>query len=267
MTLYLHAGIFHADDVFCTAFFRLLGGYTEVCRVMAVTEEMLAEAAAGKSVIADIGGFYEPDRNLFDHHQPDAPARGNGIRYASFGMVVRHFWQDEWGSYERFDQEFVQPIDACDNGQGRYAVNHLIKMFVPPWNSEDSMEAAFIRAVDFAEGILRRELEHRKANAAAEGRVLEALSRAQSGIVTLEQYAPFESFLDASSGHKAVIYPDLRGGYDVRILPLEIGKDTLSGSFQTVAQGENGCRFLHRDGFLACFDTYEQAYQAAEQIR
>ena len=75
VTLFVHAGIFHADDVFCAAYLKLLGFEPEIRRVPEVTEEMLAQAAAGEAIIADIGQQYDPAKNLYDHHQEDAPER------------------------------------------------------------------------------------------------------------------------------------------------------------------------------------------------
>ena len=266
MKLYLHSGNFHADDVFCCAFLRLYGMEPETYRVPEVTEEMKREALAGDAIIADIGGIYDPKRNMFDHHQYNAPVRKDGTRYAAFGLLVQHFWKDEWTWKERFENEYVRPLDATDNGQGNFVISKLIKAFVPNWNSDEDMDTAFFKAVDFAYGILERDFARRAAIREAEIEIEARAYEAKDGILILDQYIPFDSCLDSSMGVKTVIYPSNRSGYDCRIVSIEAGRKEMVGTFHRLRAGAGGCTFLHKDGFLASFDTLEHAVEAAKRV-
>lgn len=89
---------------------------------------------------------------------------------------------------------------------------------------------------------------------------------AKNGILILEKYIPFDSCLDSSMGIKAVIYPSNRSGYDCRIVSIEVGRKEMVGTFHKIRVGAGGCTFLHKDGFLASFDTLEQAIEAAKRV-
>lgn len=266
MKLYLHSGNFHADDVFCCAFLRLYGMNPETHRVPEITDEMRKEAIAGSAIIADIGEIYDPKRNMFDHHQYNAPERKDGSRYAAFGLLVQNFWKDEWTWKERFENEFVKPIDATDNGKGNFVVSKLIKAFVPNWNSDEDTEAAFFKAVDFAYGILERDFARRAAIKEAEYEIEALAGEAKNGILILEKYIPFDSCLDSSMGVNTVIYPSNRSGYDCRIVSIEAGRKEMVGKFHKIRAGAGGCTFLHKEGFLASFETLEQAIEAAKRV-
>ncbi len=266
MKLYLHSGNFHADDVFCCAFLRLYGLQPETFRVAEITDEMRKEASAGTAIIADIGEIYDPGRNMFDHHQLNAPVRKDGTRYAAFGLLVQKFWKEEWTWKDRFENEYVKPIDATDNGQSNFVINRLIKAFVPNWNSDEDPDAAFFQAVDFAYGILERDFARRAAIRDAEIEIEIRAGEAKDGILILEKYIPFDSCLDSSMGVKTVIYPSNRSGYDCRIVSIEAGRKEIAGTFHRLRAGSGGCTFLHKDGFLASFDTLEHAIEAAKRV-
>lgn len=266
MKLYVHSGIFHADDVFCCAFLKLYGMELETLRVPEVTEEMRNEAVAGEAIIADIGGIYDPRRNMFDHHQYSAPVRKDGIKYAGFGLIVENIWKEEWTWKDRFVNEFVKPIDATDNGQSNFFLSKLIKEFVPNWNSDADMDSAFFQAVEFAYGILKRDFARNAAIRDAEIEIETLAGEAKDGILVLEKYIPFDTCLDSTMGVKAVVYPSNRSGYDCRIVSIEVGRKEMAGTFHKLRAGAGGCTFLHKDGFLASFETLEQAVEAAKRV-
>ena len=96
--LITHSGIFHADDVFSTALFRIMGYHVPVFRVYEVPEDWMNDPSI---IVYDIG--FGP----FDHHQADSEVRENGIPYAAFGLLPRHFREvlfSSDGEYERFDR-------------------------------------------------------------------------------------------------------------------------------------------------------------------
>ena len=78
---YTHAGRFHADDVFSTAFLKILNPELKVQRVIDLPEKI----DYTDTIVYDIG------RGRFDHHQPDSRVRDNGVPFAAFGLLWERF--------------------------------------------------------------------------------------------------------------------------------------------------------------------------------
>ena len=51
--------------------------------------------------------------------------------------------------------------------------------------------------------------------------------------------------------------------HDCRIVSIEIVRKEMVGKFHKIRAGAGGCTFLHKDGFLASFETLDQAVEAA----
>ncbi len=141
---FTHGAKFHADDVFTTAFLRILNPSFEVER--------------GFEVPADYDGIvYDIGRGAFDHHQQDKEYRENGCPYAAFGLVWRAFGADFIGEEEaaQFDEHFIQPLDESDNTGCHNVLSQVIEEFNPGWDSEESYDSCFWKAVEVAEIILK----------------------------------------------------------------------------------------------------------------
>ena len=120
-TIITHSGVFHADDVFAVAVLlslpdieRLGENQVEIIRTRDPHHIQKGD------MVVDVGAVYDPEKNRFDHHQEaGAGARENGIPYASFGLVWKHYGAIRTGSQkvaQELDRELIQPIDALDNG-------------------------------------------------------------------------------------------------------------------------------------------------------
>jgi uncharacterized UPF0160 family protein len=85
-----HDGNFHADDVFACATLSLWAkkqGYDCV-----ITRTREAHIVAKADIVVDVGMEYDPQRGRFDHHQRGgAGTHENGVPYASFGLVWKHY--------------------------------------------------------------------------------------------------------------------------------------------------------------------------------
>lgn len=261
-----HGGSFHADDVFSTALLRRFNPDFEPVRAFEVPE--------GYDGIAyDIGG------GRFDHHQPDAEVRPNGVKYAAFGLLWREFGHevlpdpDDW---ESFDETFVQVIDKGDNGVEHNDIAGLVSDFVPTRGSSADYDAAFMDAVEMAEGMLDRRF----------GRILEARQavtdlradmEAQQGeaVLVLSEYVPGWQKEVVGSGFEYVTFPSNRGGQTLQGVPDAVGSFDvvapfpeewrgLSGVDLECASGIDGLTFCHATGFLCACDTPETALVAAD---
>lgn len=146
---FTHGGKFHADDVFSTALLMMLQPDFRVTRGFKAPENF-------DGIVYDIGG------GEFDHHQEPREYRPNGVPYAAFGKLWRHFGIDivhDNVSTEIIDSLLVQPIDAVDNGveNADRSLSEAIGAFNPCWDEDNSFVAqmgAFDDAVDIAYEIM-----------------------------------------------------------------------------------------------------------------
>lgn len=260
---FTHGGKFHSDDVFATAFLRILNPEIQVERGFEVPENF-------DGIVYDIG------RGEFDHHQKDKEYRENGCPYAAFGLIWRAYGSEFVGEEEaqRFDAEFIQPLDESDNTGCDNILAKIISEFNPGWDSEVPYDECFWKAVDMAEIILRN---HFKAvEGILRGRVLveQAMQESDGRILVLSVYAPWKKEVIGSS-YQFVVYPSNRGGYSVQGVAVSTEDNSLVCDFPKEwwgaeteelqkMSGIKSLRFCHPNGFLAAADTLEDAVKAAE---
>ncbi|HXK39331.1 MAG TPA: MYG1 family protein [Candidatus Paceibacterota bacterium] len=172
-----HSGGFHADDTFGVAALMLLLGEGNMEIVRSRDPEIIAKG----DYVLDTGNVYDPSANRFDHHQQGgAGKRDNGIPYASFGLIWKHFGEQIAGSKaaaDAIDRRLVQPIDAFDNGVelftrndydvSPYTVQNVFFAFEPAWGEKASYDQDFSDAVGFAKRILSREILQEQQNVKA----------------------------------------------------------------------------------------------------
>jgi uncharacterized UPF0160 family protein len=164
-TVVTHNGSFHADDVFAVATLQLVFG-VDALTIVRTRDEALIDAA---DIVVDVGGQYNAASLRFDHHQPGAPVRENGIPYAAFGLVWQEYGQQVCGSpviAAAIDTALVTPIDAGDSGVliatprfsgiSEFDIFRTIRSFAPAWDSDASKDSAFLHAVTFARELLQR---------------------------------------------------------------------------------------------------------------
>lgn len=161
-----HSGNFHADDIFSVATLDILyKGDIEVSRTRDT------DIIDSGDIVLDVGQVYDPDKKRFDHHQPEgAGQRENGIPYASFGLIWKHFGRELCSNddvWKKIDEKIVQSIDADDVGYtisevtnpeyNTLSVDYLIKLFNPTWKENyDQSYEKFIELTKVAKTILER---------------------------------------------------------------------------------------------------------------
>jgi uncharacterized UPF0160 family protein len=281
-----HPGGFHADDVFAIAVLRLVHPDLEIVRSR--DPEVLAAA----DFRVDVGGRDDAASGDFDHHQRGgAGERPNGIRYAAFGLVWRHFGPGLIGSQEvadAFDERIVAGVDANDTGQEiietlhgdvrPMAISGVVAGFNPSWDEEltdEERDARFEEAVAFAKGILERELRGAAAWQRARSLVLDAIAAAEDPrIVELPSNMPWrEPLVTEAPDALFVVYPKTDGwalhavperlaSFDNRLdLPEAWGG--LSGPALVEATGVEGATFAHPARFYAATESRAAAYALA----
>lgn len=293
MVLVTHNGSFHADDVFAYAILSTVFTNHELIR------SRNKEDWGKGDIVFDVGG------GEFDHHNVDKIYRDNGIPYASFGLVWKQFGKQYLGQsfdasdldtvIELVDKEFVQAVDALDNGfdltrQNEVKLNTLsdiIASFNNLVNASDnetaediakSQDIYFIEATKMAKSLLHNKVVGIRNNFRAKETVKRAFdNRTDSRLVVLDEDCPWEEALwelDTKEEVLFVVYPKPDGHY---IQVMRKGKDTfkarkdLPKSWAGLREdlgdivGIDDAIFCHPARFLAGAKSKESILKMAQQ--
>ena len=274
-----HSGTMHADEVFATAFLDLYLKNVKVYRTTTIPQNLKENV-----IIYDIG------RGKFDHHQENAKKRDNDITYCSFGLLWQEFGKDYLKqlkiknideTFKQIDKDLIEAIDGDDNGifptiESPYKVktlSNIIKLFNPSYNSNQSEQIQFEKAVAFAKIILEQEILNISGKVAAKEKVLKALTQKENNTLILDEYMPYEQALlneEEANDIYFVVFPSNRGGYAIKTVPistddynkrLDLPKEwrgKVDMELENIS-GIKGLRFCHLTGFMATCDTLETA--------
>ncbi len=285
-----HNGVFHADEVFAIAFLNIAAKRTvqNLFHVIRVNNNDVYQYKDKDDVIiVDIGG------GEFDHHNTRKSYRSyarniNGIKeykrydFASFGKVVRAYHElvdpiKDLKDYKYFDRNFVCKIDGYDNGDRTYNsdFSNLLNEMNPVWNAEiewvgepeEEVPFNFMDAICFCMFIINKKLENIKAIKDAESIIEEAKKNENNHIIIFDRYVPYLGKLNPDTEY--VIFPSQReNGWNVSVQKNE--KNEFIKPLPKEWYGFNrepnppveGLLFCHPTGFIAVFDTKENAIKA-----
>lgn len=284
-TVVTHSGSFHPDDVFALAVLQIHLGVENVEIIRSRDKEQIAKA----DWVIDVGLVYSPEDQRFDHHQKGAPERENGIPYAAFGLVWKHFGEELCGSSdiaEKIDQDLVQPIDASDNGidvcengcclMPPYHIFQVIGSFKPVWRSTKTHDEAFVEAVEFARGLLERIIVKQKTKLQMKEFVAEIYNASEDkSVLVFPEYVSTASLIEYEEV-KVIVYPGTENDWRAGVIPLK--EDTfearanfpadwgaLEGEELSKVSGIDGANFCHKKLFLFGADSKEGAIAAAKR--
>ncbi|MDD3694239.1 MAG: MYG1 family protein [Candidatus Pacebacteria bacterium] len=290
-----HNGSFHADDIFaCATLMLFLEQKGERYRIIRTRDEAEIHKA---DFVVDVGGEYNPEKNLFDHHQiGGAGARdGEGIPYASFGLVWKKFGPLLCKSQEiviDIDKRIVEPIDAIDNGISiseprnisvcDYGLYGIIGAYQNTWKeagATDKQLENFLFLVRFFKKLLKREIE-RSSDRIEMVRMIEEIYENSSEKVILE--IPFHVTTgilnQALDKHKEIMFIVSKSNTQWKALamrknpcsfenrksfPLEWGGK--KGAELAQISGVSDAVFCHNARFLAVAETKEGAWELARR--
>ncbi|MBA3817067.1 MAG: MYG1 family protein, partial [Parachlamydiaceae bacterium] len=146
-----HDGTFHADEVTACALLLLFDLIDRECIVRTRQHDELVRC----EYVCDVGGVYDPERKLFDHHQVEYQGS-----MSSAGMILLHLFQSNIISLkerEFLENSLIIGVDAHDNGKelhsnGVCTYSHIISNFTPISHEADDkqQDEAFFRALEFA---------------------------------------------------------------------------------------------------------------------
>lgn len=276
---FTHSGKFHADDVFSSALLLYLNPQITITRGNRVPEGY-------DGIVFDIG------RGRYDHHQRDSRVRENGVPYAAFGLL----WEELGGEIlggtlaQRFDEEFVQPLDNNDNTGEKNELASLIGNFNPVWDETEAadglteeerargLSVGFLRAVQVAGMVLENKFARYRADARADEKIDQvlAMQETQGGdarILVLPEFVPCQKRLKETDT-AFVIFPSHRGGYciqpqkkpDSMNYKCSFPKRWLGLENEELqeATGLASAGFCHKGGFLMTVGDEADAIRACE---
>lgn len=259
---FTHGGVFHADDVFGAALLRLVNPDVEIVRGSVAPHDF-------DGIVFDIGG------GPYDHHR-NGRVRDNGVPYAAFGLLWERFGTLLLCADDAvtFDRQFVQPIDLADNGGEACLLSQLVSDFNPaPPSEAHCYDAAFENAVAWATGVLTRRFEAMRHARDKRGYVQERMDACDGSVLVLNRLAPWKDVVVGST-YVYVVFPSVRGGYNVQAVPVETASREavmpfpeawrgLSAEELSRLTGIGDLIFCHASGFLCATGTLEGAIRAA----
>ncbi|MDP2493056.1 MYG1 family protein [Shimia thalassica] len=292
--LVTHSGGFHADELLSSVILTHLYPQADLRRSR--DREMLTPAA--NKVIYDVGGDYDAEAQIFDHHQRPSPLREDEQPYSSFGLVWKHYGaaylaaldvpaDDIEAIHTTFDKKFVLPIDLLDNGAidpsvaGELSVLTLPSLLgsLKPVFDDTSPTAdddAFFAALPIARAFVEAFIRNLAAKARSQTLVLEAIAKAgTSPILELPMGMPYRSALEKAGADHMLFVVNPRGK-DWTLNGIKLSGDTfdqradlpeswagLTDAALEEASGVKGAKFCHNARFIAVANSREAILEMA----
>lgn len=291
--LVTHSGGFHADELLSSVVLTRL--YPQARIVRSRAPDWITPAA--DRIIYDVGGAYDAEARIFDHHQRGAPLRDDGQPYSSFGLVWKHYGRDylaAWGIaaqsietvHQKFDANFVLPIDLTDNGAlsptgplADLTLPSLLETLKPvfddnePGADDRQFQVALAVARSFVEASIGRSAAKLRAEAVVQQAIVAAGS---SRVLELPMGMPFRpSIIKAGADHLLfVVHPRDKDwclttirkadeGFEARA-DLPAAWAGLTDADLEAVSGVPGASFCHNGRFVAAAKTREAALAMAE---
>ncbi|MBW9090406.1 MYG1 family protein [Rhizobium wenxiniae] len=294
--LVTHSGGFHADELLSSVILTRLFPEAKIVRSRA--PEWITPGS--DRIIYDVGGAYDAQKQIFDHHQRGAPLREDEAPYSSFGLIWKHYGRDYLAAmnipeahvdalHASFDKSFVLPIDLMDNGAlspssagplAGLTLSSLLETLKPNFDDkgDGADDRAFHAALAIARAFVEAGIGKRAAKLRAETLVLEAIEKTGEGrILELPMGMPFRpAIIKAGADHLLfVVHP--RDGKDWCVTGIRKADDGfelradlpkswagLTNGELEAASGVKGATFCHNGRFIAAATSREAALQMAE---
>jgi uncharacterized UPF0160 family protein len=293
LQLLTHSGQFHADDIFSTALLNIYFKNKEPKTKLKHKRSTKPEDIEKADIVYDIGLIYNPKKFRFDHHQnsPDL-VRVNGIPYAAFGLVFKHFGpelislisgqKNKKVIAEVFDiveKKLVQHIDAIDNGMSTYTQNfkgvdvftidnyYQMCKFATGVDDMKNIDKKFFELVKLSEHIIENVLNYAVSIQKEISFGVKTYDKAKDKrVIVCDRFYAFN--FNKFPEPLVVAYPDLRGGwsaknvqagedlYDSRFYFPESWRGLVDEELEKVC-GVKGAKFCHKSGFLCVNKTKE----------
>lgn len=275
----IHDGTFHADEITACALLILFDLIDEDKIIRTRDLHLLGRC----EFVCDVGGRYDADEKLFDHHQVDYQGP-----LSSAGMILQYLRDVDLlkpNGYEFFNQSLVMGVDAHDNGKdplipGYSSFSHVISNFTPIRYdcTAEEQDRAFHQALQFTCDHLRRLWERFNYTQSCREIIADCMSKSQKCLVFDRSLPWIETFFELQGAdHPAlfVIMPSgshwkLRGipptyqdRMKVRLPQPQEWAGLLDEELKRVS-GISGAIFCHKGRFISVWETQKDALQALE---
>lgn len=293
--LVTHSGGFHADELLSSVILTRL--YPDATIVRSRAPDWITPAS--DRIIYDVGGAYDAEAQIFDHHQRGAPLRDDGQPYSSFGLVWKHYGRAYLAAmdiptdhieaiHQSFDSKFVLPIDLMDNGALNPAaagpladltLPSLLETLKPVFDNKEpgADDLGFQSALSISRMIVEAAIGQRAAKLRAETMVLEAIAATGEGrVLELPMGMPFRpAIIKAGADHLLfVIHPrdkdwcitgirKAEGSFEQRA-DLPSAWAGLSNGDLEAACGVKGATFCHNGRFIAAANSRDAILAMAD---
>ena len=293
--LVTHSGGFHADELLSSVLLTQLFADAKLVRTR--DRDMITPSA--DKIIYDVGGAYDADAQIFDHHQRPGPLRSDDQPYSSFGLIWAHYGRDYLAAlnvrehdideiHEKFDSKFVLPIDLLDNGAMEPSVAGPLSIMTLPSllgslkpvfddASPTADDDAFHSALPIARQFVEAAINNLAAKLRAQEMVQQAIADAgASAILELPMGMPYRSALvKAEADH--ILFVVTPRGQDWTIGGIKLSNDTfdqradlpaawagLTDAALEEASGVKGAKFCHNARFIAVADSRDAILKMAD---
>ena len=293
--LITHSGGFHADELLSSVVLRQLFPQAGLKR----TRDRQWLTPAADKIIYDVGGSYNAEQQIFDHHQRPGPLREDEQPFSSFGLIWAHYGRDYLAALDvpaddieaihtTFDTKFVLPIDLLDNGAMEPSVAGPLSILTLPSllgslkpvfddTSPTADDDAFLTALPIATNFVEAAIRNLAAKSRAKSIVFSAIAKAgKSPILELPMGMPYRSALDQTEADHIMFMVNPRGE-DWTLNGIKLSSETfdqradlpaewagLTDAALENASGVKGAKFCHNAQFIAVADSREAIFKMAD---
>lgn len=293
--LVTHSGGFHADELLSSVILTRLYPEAELRR----SRDRQWITPASDRIIYDVGGDFDSEAQIFDHHQRPSPLREDGQPFSSFGLIWAHYGraylaamavpeQDIDAIHSKFDTKFVLPVDLLDNGAIEPSVAGPLSVLTLPAllgslkpvfddTNPTADDDAFFAALPIVSTLIEAQIRNMTAKARARSIVFDAIEAAgTSAILELPMGMPYGAALD-DSGADHILFVVCPRGDDWTLGGIKLSNDTfeqradlpaawagLTDAALEAACGVAGAKFCHNARFIAVASTREAILEMAE---
>ena len=293
--LITHSGGFHADELLSSVVLTRL--FPDASLLRSRDKQMVSPAP--EKIIYDVGGAYDADLQIFDHHQRPGPLRDDGEPFSSFGLIWAHYGREYLSAmnvpeadiepiHAKFDSKFVVPIDQLDNGTIEPSVAGPLSIFTLPAllgslkpvfddTSSTADNDAFFAALPIARSFVEAQIRNLAAKARAQNIVTLAIQKAgPSPILELPMGMPYRSVLEKMEADHILFVVHPRGE-DWTLGGIKLSSDTfeqradlpaawagLTDEALEKASGVIGAKFCHNARFIAVANSHKAILKMSE---
>jgi uncharacterized UPF0160 family protein len=293
--LVTHSGGFHADELLSSVVLTRLFPQADLLR----SRDRQWVTPAADKIIYDVGGDYNAEAQIFDHHQRPNPLREDDQPFSSFGLIWAHYGRPYLAAMDvpaddieaihiKFDTKFVLPIDLLDNGAMEPSVAGPLSILTLPAllgslkpvfddTSPTADDDAFFAALPIARSFVEAQIRNLAAKARAQSIVMTAIAKADtSPILELPMGMPYRAALDKAEADHMLFVVHPRGD-DWTLGGIKLSNDTFdqradlpaswAGLTDTAledASGVKGAKFCHNARFIAVASTRDAIMEMAE---